>query len=203
MIINSLINELVKMNYSYEEIESTCDSFYKTITNPIPIESIFDSIENEINEEERKYKTMYTTNTINLGIPPLSISALTTSGTIETSFLLTPDYKEEKNNKLIYGFNVPGIRIKCEEIWNNKERKLALHFYGENEIFNVKNCFDKTIDIDTDIYEKYDWTVKDSILYVTLFEKINERPDFHRVEKSKSPYKKKDVEATSVESENK
>ena len=198
--INHLIDNLVKLNYSDEEIEVACDTFCRIVTNPIPILDPIESIKNEINKEERKYEIMTYSNINN---KTQTYSTISNTGTIKlpSLFFVDSNYKEEKDNKLIYGFNIPGIRIKCEEIWNNREKKLSLRFYGENKIFNVKNCFDKTIDIDTDVYEKDDWTVKDGILYVTLFEKINERPDFHRVEKGKSPYKKKDTEATPTESE--
>ena len=196
--------DIIKKNYSHEEIELIYDSLCKITSNPISIENIFKTIKNETNEKERKHEIMSMYEPIENKTVTVSGDRLYIDASRIPSVILTfSDYKEEKDNKLIYGFNVPGIRIKCEEIWNNREKKLSLRFYGENEIFDVKNHFDKTIDVDTDIYEKYDWTVKDGILYVTLFEKINERPDFHRVEKSKSPYKKKNVEAALVESENK
>ena len=196
-MINHHIDTLVKADYSIQEIQNSCDNFLNILYAPNPIKyKLYEE------EKERKNKTMAYLNFDNRQkYEVASLDTLDAIGTIKIPSLLLSDYKEEKDNKVTYGFNVPGIRIKCEEIWNNKEKKLSLRFYGENEIFNVKNSFDKTINVNTDVYEKYDWTVKDGILYVTLFEKINERPDFHRVEKSKSPYKKKDTEATLTESE--
>lgn len=95
------------------------------------------------------------------------------------------DYKEEKDNSVTYGYNVAGIRVKCDEIWNNKYKELSLRFYGEAEILCEKTTYERKLRVDTDVYDKYDWYVKDGILYVTLFEKINERPNFSRVEKAK------------------
>lgn len=89
----------------------------------------------------------------------------------------------KKNNTFVKAYNVAGIKIKCEEVFENSTQKMCLHFYGKDKVLNVECSFDKTINIDTDIYNRYDWSVKNGILYVTLYEKINPRPDFKRVEK--------------------
>lgn len=196
--INRLIDELVKANYSDGEIELACYELCRVMHNQITIKNTFDSIkaiENEIHKEEIKNNTSQYEPIIRFDNTIIKVE--NTKGI----FMNLWDYKKEDNNKLIYAYKVPGIRIKCEEIWNNKDKQFALKFFGENTIFDNIVSFNCKINVDTEIYEKYDWTVKDGILYVTLFEKINERPDFHRVEKSKSPYKKKDAEATPTESE--
>ena len=196
--INRLIDNLVKANYSDEEIELACNELCKVMTNPIAIKNTFDSIkaiENEMYKEEIK-------NNMSQYEPIIRFdNTIMKAENTKVIFMNLWDYKKEKDNKLIYAYKVPGIRIKCEEIWNNKEKQFTLKFFGENTIFDNVVSFNCKININTDVYEKYDWTVKDGILYVTLFEKINERPDFHRVEKNKSPYKKKDTEATLTESE--
>ena len=97
----------------------------------------------------------------------------------------------EKDNSVIRAFNVAGMKIKCEEEFVNKTQKMYLHFSGKGKILNNELCFDKTIYVDTDIYDRYDWNIKNGVLYVTLYEKINPRPDFKRVEK---PAKKTEAE---------
>lgn len=89
----------------------------------------------------------------------------------------------KKNNTFVKAYNVAGIKIKCEEVFENSTQKMCLRFYGKDKVLNVERSFNKTINIDTDIYNRYDWSVKNGILYVTLYEKINPRPDFKRVEK--------------------
>ena len=89
----------------------------------------------------------------------------------------------EKNNAFTRAYNVAGIKIKCEEEFKNRTQKMRLHFYGSGCVLDKKVSFDETINIDTYTYNRYDWSVKNGILYVTLYEKINPRPDFKRVEK--------------------
>ena len=92
---------------------------------------------------------------------------------------------EEKDNKKTFAYDVAGLKIKGDKIFENKTKNMKLHFYGEGEILNVKKTFDETIVVDTNIYNKYDWYVSNGILYVILFEKINKEPEFVRVEKPK------------------
>lgn len=92
---------------------------------------------------------------------------------------------EEKDNKKTLAYCVPGIKVKCDEIYVNKTMSMSLHFYGEASILNSHSELDVTINVDTNIYDKYDWHVSNGILYVVLYEKINKRPKFTRVEKSK------------------
>lgn len=89
----------------------------------------------------------------------------------------------KKNNTFVRAYNVAGIKIKLEEKFENSTQKMCLHFYGNGNVLDKEINFDETINVDTDIYNRYDWSVKNGILYVTLFEKINPRPDFKRVEK--------------------
>ena len=92
---------------------------------------------------------------------------------------------EEKDNKKTYAYEVAGIKVKCEEIFENKTKSTYLHFYGEATILSLYRKFDEKIFIDTNIYDKYDWKVVNGILYVILYEKINKKPKFERVEKQK------------------
>lgn len=96
----------------------------------------------------------------------------------------------EKDNSIIRAYNVAGMKIKCEEEFVNRTESMYLIFSGKGKILNRELTFEETIYIDTDTYNKYDWNIKNGILYVTLYEKINKRPDFKRVEK---PTKKSDT----------
>ena len=115
--------------------------------------------------------------------------------TIKASDYNKHDYDEllittvEKDNKKIMAYNVAGIKIKGEKVFDNKSKTMMLNFYGESEVLDRKLTFDKILTIDTDIYNKYDWYVNGGILYVILFEKINKEPEFNRVEKSKKAAK--------------
>ena len=62
----------------------------------------------------------------------------------------------------------------------NRTKETSLKFIGEGKILDDKLEFYKEVPIDTDIYENYDWKVKNGVLYVTLFEKINEKPPIFR-----------------------
>lgn len=101
----------------------------------------------------------------------------------------------EKDNSKTYAYDVAGMKIKCEEEFINRTESIYLNFYGKGKVLNKEFTFERTIYIDTDTYDRYDWNIKNGILYVTLYEKINPRPDFKRIEK---PAKK-----TAVEEENK
>lgn len=121
---------------------------------------------------------LYTTTNACLGtIEPISyVHTLTLGELIAT---------EEKDNKKTTAYNIAGIKIKCDKIFKNKTKTTSLHFYGEGKVLGKEISFDETIFIDTNIYNKYDWYVNNGILYVVLFEKINEQPKFERVEKPK------------------
>ncbi len=88
----------------------------------------------------------------------------------------TSDFTKQYDTKIIYGFNVAGMKIKCEEKFVNRTKEASLIFTGEGKVLDAKLTFYKKIPINTDIYEDYDWKVKNGILYVTLLEKINEKP---------------------------
>lgn len=89
----------------------------------------------------------------------------------------------ERDNSTIQAFNVAGIKIKCEEEFVNKTKDMYLHFIGKGKVLDKELAFEETIYVDTDIYDRYDWNIKNGVLYVTLYEKINPRPDFKRVKK--------------------
>ena len=89
---------------------------------------------------------------------------------------LACDFKKQYDTKITYAFKVAGMKIKCEEKFVNKTKEASLIFTGKGKILDVELSFYKEVPINTDIYEKYEWKVKNGILYVTLLEKINEKP---------------------------
>ena len=101
----------------------------------------------------------------------------------------------ENDNSKTYAYDVAGLKIKCEENFVNRTESMYLIFSGKGKVLDKEITFKETIYIDTDTYDRYDWNIKNGILYVTLYEKINPRPDFKRVDK---PARK-----TAVEEENK
>lgn len=108
---------------------------------------------------------------------------------------MTSTYKQY-DTKIIYAFNVAGMRIKC------KERPKSLEFTGKGKILDVKLNFYKEIPIDTNIYDSYDWEVENGVLYVTLFEKrITVNPNFLDI-LSKKMNKFDDEICVSLESKN-
>lgn len=88
----------------------------------------------------------------------------------------------EKDNSKTYAYDVAGMKIKCEEEFINRTESIYLNFSGKGKVLNKEFTFERTIYIDTDTYDRYDWNIKNGILYVTLYEKINPRPDFKRIE---------------------
>ena len=119
-------------------------------------------------------------------------NTLTVSSCVCSDLYLIADV--EKDNKRTMAYNVAGIKIKGEKNFENKTKKTSLHFYGESDVLGNKLKFDKIINIDTDVYNKYDWYVSNGILYVVLFEKINKEPEFNRVEKPKKVVKEEVTE---------
>ena len=89
----------------------------------------------------------------------------------------------EKDNSIIRAYNVAGMKIKCEEEFVNRTEAMYLIFSGKGKVLDKELTFEETIYVDTDTYDRYDWNIKNGILYVTLYEKINQRPDFKRVDK--------------------
>lgn len=82
-----------------------------------------------------------------------------------------PSTYKQYDTKIVYAFDVAGMKIKCEEKFVNRTKETSLKFIGEGKILDDKLEFYKEVPIDTDIYENYDWKVKNGVLYVTLFEK--------------------------------
>lgn len=97
-------------------------------------------------------------------------------GGVISTFDIISDFTKQYDTKITYGFNVAGMKIKCEEKFVNKTKEASLIFIGEGKVLDTKLTFYKEVPINTDIYENYDWKVKNGVLYVTLFEKINEKP---------------------------
>ena len=112
-----------------------------------------------------------------MGEPLLTVDYAETKATVSIfDSTLISDFTKQYDTKITYGFNVAGIKIKCEEKFVNKTKEASLIFTGEGKVLDTKLTFYKEIPINTDIYENYEWKVKNGILYVTLLEKINEKP---------------------------
>lgn len=90
----------------------------------------------------------------------------------------------EKGNSVTRAYDVAGMKIKCEEEFINKTETMYLTFSGKGKVLDEEYDFNERIHVNTDIYDKYDWNIKNGVLYVTLYEKINPHPDFKRVEKA-------------------
>lgn len=138
---------------------------------------------------------MFTTETLNMlknaPIEPAKLGAV-------DPIILTVNHllkTLEKDNSKTYAYDVAGMKIKCEENFVNRTESMYLIFSGKGKVLDKEITFEETIYVDTDTYDRYDWNIKNGILYVTLYEKINPRPDFKRVDK---PARK-----TAVEEENK
>jgi hypothetical protein len=136
------------------------------------------------------YDTAIGVNLINESTTPIQPMNLTVTSSWNHSYTAC----EEKDNKITYAYTIPGIKIKCDKIFENKTKATYLHLYGEGKILNVGMNFDEKIYINTDIYNKYDWYVSNGVLYVVLFEKINKEPEFNRVEKPKKVVKEEVTE---------
>lgn len=113
-----------------------------------------------------------------MGQPSFSRLGDATISTLSLNF--TSDFTKQYDTKITYGFNVAGMKIKCAEKFVNKTKEASLIFTGEGKVLDTKLTFHKEVPIDANIYENYDWKVKNGILYVTLFEKINEKPPIFR-----------------------
>lgn len=134
---------------------------------------------------------MFTTETLNMlknaPIEPAKLGAV-------DPIILTVNHllkTLEKDNSKTYAYDVAGMKIKCEENFVNRTESMYLIFSGKGKVLDKEITFEETIYVDTDTYDRYDWNIKNGILYVTLYEKINPRPDFKRVDK---PAKKTAVE---------
>lgn len=140
---------------------------------------------------------MFTTETLNMlknaPIEPAKLGAV-------DPIILTVNHllkTLEKDNSKTYAYDVAGMKIKCEENFVNRTESMYLIFSGKGKVLDKEITFEETIYVDTDTYDRYDWNIKNGILYVTLYEKINPRPDFKRVDK---PAKKTAVEIFAKES---
>lgn len=102
------------------------------------------------------------------------------------------DGEKQYEDKITYAFKVTGMKVKCEEKFVNRTKELSLVFTGKGKILDLEQTFVKEIPIDSEIYKSYDWTVKNGVLYVTLFEKINEKPSFFREKTTKNIKNKPD-----------
>lgn len=126
---------------------------------------------------------------------PITLQAINSSIYMTNSMQVRLLETLQKDSSKTYAYDVAGMKIKCEEEFVNRTESMCLIFSGKGKVLNEEFTFEETIYVDTDTYDRYDWNIKNGILYVTLYEKINPRPDFKRIEK---PAKK-----TAVEGENK
>ena len=108
------------------------------------------------------------------------------------AYAVISDGEKQYEDKITYAFKVAGMKIKCEEKFVNRTKELSLLFTGKGKILDLEHTFVKEILINTEIYKSYDWTVKNGVLYVTLFEKINEKPPFFREKLAKNVKNKPD-----------
>lgn len=98
----------------------------------------------------------------------------------------------QKDSSKTYAYDVAGMKIKCEENFVNRTKAMYLNFSGKGRVLDEELTFEEAIYVNTDVYNRYDWNIKNGVLYVTLYEKINERPNFKRVEKPTKETKKSD-----------
>lgn len=126
---------------------------------------------------------------------PITLQAIDSSIYMTNSMQVRLLETLQKDSSKIYAYDVAGMKIKCEEEFVNRTESMYLIFSGKGKVLDKEITFEETIYVDTDTYDRYDWNIKNGILYVTLYEKINPRPNFKRIEK---PAKK-----TAVEEENK
>ena len=126
---------------------------------------------------------------------PITLQAINSSIYMTNSMQVRLLGTLQKDSSKTYAYDVAGMKLKCEEEFVNRTESMCLIFSGKGKVLNEEFTFEETIYVDTDTYDRYDWNIKNGILYVTLYEKINPRPDFKRIEK---PAKK-----TAVEGENK
>lgn len=122
---------------------------------------------------------------------PITLQTMDSSIYVTSSNQLPLLRTLEKDNSVIRAYNVAGMKIKCEEEFVNRTEAMYLIFSGKGKVLNKELTFEERIYVETDIYDRYDWNIKNGVLYVTLYEKINPRPDFKRVDK---PVKKAETD---------
>lgn len=98
-----------------------------------------------------------------------------------------PVYVKEKENKKYEYYNVAGYKVEVEEKFKNVSKEMSITIklipMPFSDFLNEKEF---SIIVDTDKYNRYDWKVSNGILRITLYEVINERPDFKRIEKTET-----------------
>jgi hypothetical protein len=93
----------------------------------------------------------------------------------------------EKNNSKIYQYNAIGLNknsITVNKKFINKTKTLTVEVKGEfkDEVTEFKNNFQVNLSVDYSIYNKVSWKLKDGILTITLFEILNDEPEFSVIE---------------------
>ena len=113
-----------------------------------------------------------------------SLSSHLASITFEQAYNSHANFKREDFNttyKRVYTKEIPGVSfvdVTINKHWVNRDKKMYLDVsirFSDDDIFNER------IYVDTDIYDKYSYKVKDGLLTITLYEIINEEPKFEQI----------------------
>lgn len=103
-------------------------------------------------------------------------------GAIMGRFKSTDDNYECKRT---YTMDIPGISVDKVTViteWNNRNK--TLYLIATIDEGNEKP-YEEKLYINTEIYDKYSWEVKDGQLIITLYEIINEQPKFELIAEDK------------------
>jgi len=96
-----------------------------------------------------------------------------------------PIYTMEKDNKMILLYELIGLSgdsVTAKVEFINKAKQTYLNIKGEykDELTGWENDINIHLFIDTNIYDTYNWSIKNGILTVILHEIANERPKFDK-----------------------
>jgi hypothetical protein len=94
----------------------------------------------------------------------------------------TPIHIVEKDNKKYLQYELIGLgkeHITIEKKWVNKDRKMFVVVEGKykDEETGWENEININLEVDWRIYDKVEYSIKDGILTIVLFEILNEEPD--------------------------
>jgi len=116
------------------------------------------------------------------------------------NILKQPDYTKEVNNMKFIMYKVPGLSSKNINITKqfvNKTKRTYLSITGENRYIFYTNKLDENkdyrdytasikteLDINTSVYNKYEYDIQDGMLIITLYEIVNKEPEFRDIKES-------------------
>ena len=84
-----------------------------------------------------------------------------------------------------YYFVVPTLEeedITVKHRFENLEKEMFVDIYGyRDNVLGARNYIAKTIKVDTEKYDRYDWCCSNGLLQVNLYEKKNPVPDFKEI----------------------